>query len=239
MHVAICDDNIADRKHMERLLSRESDKRSGTTNILYIDSYGNKEHFLSGNPLKYNIIFMDMCSELGIVEEILEHLEKAGYNAPLVLYSSKIDYTAIPNLPNYIIHAQKPYITDPLPEYLRLGDAHVAKIIATVSIHKNSIVSKVPKDSIMYALQDETGSTLYLTDGEPVTVDETIGELYQIFEPYEEFKLVSKKGIANFKFVSKLKHFKVIMKDTTKLSTSPFQYRENKWMLEELEMNED
>ena len=57
MHVAICDDNVADRKHLERLLSRESDKRAGTTNILYIDSYGDKDYFLKNQtPLKYNII---------------------------------------------------------------------------------------------------------------------------------------------------------------------------------------
>ena len=55
MHVAVCDDNVADRRHIERLLSRESDKRAGTPNILYIDSYGDKDHFLI-NPLKYNII---------------------------------------------------------------------------------------------------------------------------------------------------------------------------------------
>ena len=36
MHIAICDDNIADRKHLERLLSRESDKRMGTPNLLWI-----------------------------------------------------------------------------------------------------------------------------------------------------------------------------------------------------------
>ena len=36
MHIAICDDNVADRKHLERLLSRESDKRAGTPNILYV-----------------------------------------------------------------------------------------------------------------------------------------------------------------------------------------------------------
>ena len=28
MHVAICDDNVADRRQLERLLKRESDKRS-------------------------------------------------------------------------------------------------------------------------------------------------------------------------------------------------------------------
>ena len=31
MHVAICDDNVADRRQLERLLKRESDKRSADT----------------------------------------------------------------------------------------------------------------------------------------------------------------------------------------------------------------
>lgn len=239
MHVAICDDNVADRKHMERLLSRESDKRAGSANILYIDSYGNKDHFLSGNPLKYNIIFMDMCSEPGIVEEILEYLEKSGYNAPLILYSSKIDYTAIPNLPSYIIHAKKPYITDPLPEYLSLGDANAAQSIVTVSIHKESIINTVPKDFIMYALQNEAGCTLYPVDGAPVKVDETIGDLRQIFEPFEEFKRVNKNSIVNFKYVSKVNLFTIIMKDTTRFFMSPFLHNECKWMLEEIKMEEE
>ncbi len=111
MHIAICDDNVADRKHLERLLSRESDKRAGTPNILDVDSYGEKMHFLA-NPLKYNLIFMDMSTEPGIVEFIIEHLNAMGYHAPLVLYSDKIDYTQIPNLPDYVVHAQKPYIPD-------------------------------------------------------------------------------------------------------------------------------
>ena len=239
MHVAICDDNVADRKHIERLLSRESDKRAGSTNILYIDSYGNKDHFLSGNPLKYNIIFMDMCSEPGIVEEILEYLERAGYNAPLILYSSKIDYTAIPDLPSYIIHAKKPYITEPLPDYLSLGDANAAQSIVTVFIHKESIINEVPKDSIMYALQKETGCTLYLSDGAPVTVDEPIGDLRQIFEPFEEFKRVNKNSIVNFKYVSKVNLFTIIMKDTTRFFMSPLLHKEYKWLLEEMEMEEE
>lgn len=234
MHVAVCDDNVADRKHIERLLSRESDKRSGTTNILYIESYGNKEHFLSGNPFKYNIIFMDMCSEPGIVEEILSTLDASGYNAPVILYSSKIDYTAIPNLPDFVIHEKKPYISDPLPEYLKLGDAHVSKIIATVSVHSNSAACQIPKDSILYALESESGSTLCLSDKGPLKVDETIGELYQIFEPYEEFVLVNRKSIANFRFVSKLRRFNLVMKDKTKLFISPFRYKEHLWKLEDL-----
>ena len=41
MHIAICDDNIADRKQLERLLKRESDKRKAKTGLLFADSFGN------------------------------------------------------------------------------------------------------------------------------------------------------------------------------------------------------
>ena len=37
MHVAICDDNVADRKHLERLLSREADKKAGTSDNIFVN----------------------------------------------------------------------------------------------------------------------------------------------------------------------------------------------------------
>lgn len=62
MHIAICDDNIADRKQLERLLDRESDRRKGTSGVFFCDSYGNSEH-LSRNPMPYELFFLDMTSE--------------------------------------------------------------------------------------------------------------------------------------------------------------------------------
>ena len=88
MHIAICDDNIADRKHLERLLSRESDKRMGTPNLLYVDSYGDREHFLF-HPLMYDMIFMDMSESPALTAEIVATITEMGFTAPIVLYSSK------------------------------------------------------------------------------------------------------------------------------------------------------
>lgn len=227
MHVAICDDNVADRRHMERLLSRESDKRAGTPNILYIDSYGNKDHFLI-NPLKYNLIFMDMCSEPGIVEEILAQLDIMGFHAPLVLYSSGIDYTAIPNLPDYVVHARKPYVPDPLPEYLALGDQNVIEHIVTVSVHRNAVLIHIPKASIMYAIQEGGGSRLYLADGKSADIDENISELRKLLNPYEEFDMVNKESIANFQFVTEIMPLSVLMQDRRKIEISPFKHKECK-----------
>ena len=234
MHIAICDDNVADRKHLERLLSRESDKRAGTPNILYVDSYGEKMHFLA-NPLKYNLIFMDMSSEPGIVEFILEHLNEMGYHAPLVLCSGKIDYTKIPDLPDYVVHAKKPYIPDPLPEFLALGDANVTGHVVTVAVHTNSVISHIPKYTIMYAHEEHDSRKLYLTDGTSIDVDETIDELRQIFEPFDEFARVSLKSIANFKYVSAVMPATLVMQDYQELKTYITRYREFKLLKQRMD----
>lgn len=227
MHVAICDDNIADRKHIERLLSRESDKRAGTPNILYIDSYGDKDRFLA-NPLMYNIVFMDMCSREGLVEEIIARLEEMEFNAPLVLYSSKIDYTKLPNLPDYVIHEKKPYIPEPLPELLKLGDANVTGYVAMVELHEKGVLHDIPKDDIMYAEVVGAGTKVTFHSGQSVMIDETIGELRSKLEHYEEFVMVNKNAIANFKLVTAVMFTSVIMQDYKQFKASPFRYKEFK-----------
>jgi DNA-binding LytR/AlgR family response regulator len=229
MHVAICDDNVADRKHIERLLSRESDKRAGTPNILYIDSYGDKDKFLV-NPLKYNIIFMDMCSKSGIVEEIIGKLEEMGYNAPLVLYSSKIDYTNIPNLPPYVVHEKKPYIPEPLPKLLELGDLNVTGIIETVQLHVDGDIRDIPKDDIMYAETGDKGNGIKITfhSGKSLLSSDSLWELCHKLEPYDEFVMVNKKAVVNFKQVTSVMLTSVLMQDYKQFSYSPFKYSEYK-----------
>lgn len=227
MHIAICDDNVADRKHLERLLSREYDKRAGTPNVLYVDSYGEKMHFLA-NPLKYNLIFMDMCAEQGIVEFILEQLDEMGYNAPLVLYSSKIDYTAIPNLPRYVIHAKKPYIPDPLPDFLALGDKHILKQTIAIKVHTKSMDRLVPTKNIMYALEENNVCRLYLTDGTSIEINEPLIELRILLEPFKEFERISKNGIVNFQFVSAVTPAALVMQDKRNIKIPILKYREYK-----------
>lgn len=234
MHVAICDDNVADRKHLERLLSRESDKRIDTPNILYVDSYGDKDHFLI-NPLKYNIVFMDMSLKKGTVEYILDELVAMGYTAPLVLYSSKIDYTAIPNLPDFVIHAKKPYIPEPLPKFLKLGDDNVKGFVITISVRQGNTTIDVIKDEVEYAIGNENGTVLHMVDGTLINTDERINSLRQLLEPYEEFEFVNKNGIANFKFVSAVMPFHVIMQSYYQFRTSILRYREFKFLKEDMD----
>lgn len=239
MHVAICDDNVADRKHLERLLSRESDKRMGTPNILYIESFGDRKHFLE-NPLKYNIVFMDMCSEPGLVKEIINELVDMGFNAPLVLYSSKIDYRQLPNLPRFVMHCQKPYLPDPLPEFLHYGDKNALGHVEKITIHKvnRKHARQIVKDDIMYAAWHNDSYALFTKDSEIVDIKEDIAQLRQIFEPYREFVRINKNTIANFRYVSAIMFFNVMMQDYRQFRIMPTRYKEFKYLKEEIDFME-
>lgn len=234
MHIAICDDNVADRKHLERLLSRESDKRAGTPNILYVDSYGDKEHFLR-NPLMYDMIFMDMTSTATVAEEIINQLSYMGLNAPLILYSSKIDYRKFPNLPKTVVHMTKPYLPEPLPELLKLGDAHVLGDIETLPVPCENGIHYVPKDNIFYCTPFESGCALALKDGTLMYCACDISEIQVLVLPYREFYRASKKLIINMKFVSMITPISVMMQDYKEFFISPLRYSELKKLKEEID----
>ena len=95
MHIAVCDDNIADRKQTERLLGRQSDRIfKETGERIWIDSYGNVEAFMQ-NPQMYQGLFVDMKGDDCDGFDILKMLLYAGIESPIVMCSSTIDYKSL------------------------------------------------------------------------------------------------------------------------------------------------
>lgn len=231
MHIAICDDNVADRKHLERLLSRESDKRAGTPNILYIDSYGKKENFLH-NCHKYDLIFLDMVSTPTIAEEIVLELQRMEITAPIVMYSSKIDYTQNPKLPDSIVHMSKPYVPYPLPELLALGDAYIRGKIVTVPVTIEQLQHDIPIDEIHYIYATQDVCHMVLKDGSERIVEETILELSVLLEPFKEFYRLKKEVIINVKYITLLTYIFVSMQDYQEFYFAPWKYSELKQLRE-------
>lgn len=223
MHIAICDDNVADRKHLERLLSRESDKRIGTPNILYVDSYGDKEHFLC-NPLMYDMIFMDMTSTPTVAKEIIQQLILMGLDAPLILYSSAIDYTTFENLPETVVHMKKPYASDAIPELLKLGDAHHHGNVEAIPIPCDDGIHYILKNDILYCMPNQSGYIIGLKDGNYLNYSGDISEFQILILPYREFYRASNTHIVNARYASRLTPISVRMSDHKKFHISPFRY---------------
>ena len=110
MHIAVCDDNIADRKQTERLLSRQSDRlfKEGHER-LYIDSYGNSEAFMH-KPQMYHGLFIDMTSSPLNGVEIAKMLLEKGVKNPIIMCCSSLDYRTL--LPEAGIEAENIHFLD-------------------------------------------------------------------------------------------------------------------------------
>ncbi len=110
MHIAICDDHVADRKQLERLLERESDARLKNKENFYISSFGNITSLMH-TPELYDIFFIDMTTDSinGIALAVL--LRNHNIQVPIVLCSSSIHYKDYPCTLNSIIYLDKPIKT--------------------------------------------------------------------------------------------------------------------------------
>ncbi len=223
MYIAICDDNIADRKHLEKLLSRESDKRSGTPFILYVDSYSTKEHLLE-NPLKYDLFIIDMTATPTAAKETVLELRRLKVDAPIVMFISSIDYSLDEDLPKDIVFKHKPYIPDPLPEILKLGDNHVFGEVVTVTFKISGVKQMIPVRDLYYAFSEGENTRIVLKDGLNYLVEQPIIEVYNLLEPYDVFFLLKKNAVINVRFTTLITPISVMMQDYKEFYYNPFRH---------------
>ena len=102
LHIALCDSDPGDRKQMERLLSRESDKRLPVTGGFYTDTFGGVEAILR-SPMLYDVYFLDSTDPLCDSYQIAKAIRDKGILSPIVYCISSIDYRQSgPMLPNCV-----------------------------------------------------------------------------------------------------------------------------------------
>ena len=89
LYIALCDTNFADRKQMERLLNRESDKRLNSC-VFYMDTYGSPDALL-GNPRVYDAYFLDIPSEEYSAYDLAKDIQAKGILSPIIFCNSAIN----------------------------------------------------------------------------------------------------------------------------------------------------
>ena len=216
MHIAVCDDNIADRKQTERLLSRESAKRIATTGNLYVDSYGNVDSLLKA-PMRYDLFFIDMIQAQPYGMETALLLREAGVTAPIVLLVSSINYRNFVNVPDNVFFLDKPIKTAELSDFLD----HVCKKFKekppTIELRDETKAFYILPDQFVYAAPDEHIMRVKLSDGTTVNQLGTINDLVRILIKFEGFVIISKKYIINIHRILYIKKHTATMSDGTKL----------------------
>ena len=173
VYIAICDNNAADRKQLERLLDREKDKRlHENSDVMYIDSFGSEEALLA-TPVRYDIFFIDVTEGASNGMEIARKLRQRGISAPIVLCESTINYTSYVNAPEDLVYIEKPinagqisHLTDVALDNTR----HRTPLIEircqkeTRFIQYDELIRATPLDRFLTRLSLSNGEFIEMTD---------------------------------------------------------------------------
>ena len=227
MHIAICDDNVADRHQTERLLGRQAQARKTDDDGIYIDSYGNVEAIMPF-PQLYNIFFIDMtCSSCDGLE-LACRLQKAGAQGYFVLTSSQIDYETAARakkLPcSHFRFLKKPILVAELTAVLdELMPLSVVKEerVELRGLHQDDVLYAAPAE-VIWAQSDKHNTTVTLTGNRTMVVAGEAYRLYLSFEDNPYFAPINDHTFINLLYMADVTLFSVSLKTGEKFRVSPY-----------------
>lgn len=197
IYIAICDNNIADRKALERLLEREKDRRlSENFDVLYIDSFGSEEALMA-TPVKYDIFFVDMTEGPSNGMEIAKKLRQRGITAPIVLLESTINYTSYVNAPEDIIYIEKPVNKGQVSHLVEVAQEWAKRKTPLIEVRCQKDTHFIRYDELIRAIPlDSFYTRLCLTGGDFLEMTDSIDSLFNQCISYGCF-IRCKKDIVN------------------------------------------
>ncbi|MCR5301833.1 MAG: hypothetical protein K6E49_05285 [Lachnospiraceae bacterium] len=197
IYLAICDNNVADRKQLERLLEREKDKRlSQNYDVLYIDSFGSEEA-LTTTPVKYDIFFIDITEGASNGMEIAKKLRHRGIIAPIVLCESTINYTSYVNAPEEIIFIEKPLSPGQVSHLVDVAMEWAKRKTPLLEIRCQKDTHFIKHDELVRAYPlDKFYTRLCLADGGYLEMTDSVNALARQCQLYNCF-IRCKKDIVN------------------------------------------
>lgn len=218
MHIAICDDNVADRKQLERLLQRESDKQYGIREPFYIDSYGNAQALMR-SPMLYDAFFIDMTASEKNGYEVAMALIHAGVTVPIILCISTINYRDF-NLPDNCFFLQKAIRLNELCDMLEMLIVSCDNRVPHIEIRTETDTHYVTENDIMYFTQS-AHTLIYLSDGRVLEVNDSLVNFYDGVRNMICFLPISYKAVVNVSYISNMSPFSVQTKDGRKFFLHP------------------
>ena len=220
MHVAVCDDNVADRKQTERLLGRESDRRAKLTEGLYIDSYGNEAALLR-NPMQYDIFYIDMCKSMdtdGI--KVAHTLCKIGVQVPIYMCCSALDYRQ-ESFPENVFFIDKPIKNEHLIASLDKAYEWKQSAVPRIELRDDTETYYITAQDILYGIASGKHVKVHLADGRIIHVTSGLENLYGQWIHHRVFLMLSAKVIINISHIERMGFLKLYMKDGASFFLSP------------------
>lgn len=239
MHIALCDDNTADRKQSERLLQRESLNRIPVTGPLYVDSYGSADSLLT-KPMQYDVFILDICKSEEHAVQIAEKLVALGVKAPIVFCCSDLDYRSMdlsfaPQ--KQFLFLDKPIRRTELTEVIDHALLCLANTEHTIELRSQKETLYVVEADIMHAKEKGRNLLVTLASGKEVLIPSSAANLFGQIQHYPCFLCPTEKTLINARHIAKTAFHKIIMKDGQSFYTTSSIMKYAKLMMKEYKVN--
>ena len=220
MYIALADSSVGDRKQMERLLERESDKRVNTTGVFYIETFGSSDALLK-SPTVYDAYFLDVTDKGNTSYEIAKAIREKGILSPIVFCISTIDYhNSGEMLPNSVF-INKPIKVAELSLVLdQILKQKEDNLIPTIEFRDNNESFYLEESDIMYMQGENYTIKIFMPDGRIRTANGFIDNIWNNLVAFDNFFPINNKTIVNASYIKELNGLSAVMKDGTRLKMS-------------------
>lgn len=237
MHIAVCDDNVADRKQMERLLTREGDKRRGLVSGLYVDSFGSSASLLY-TPMDYDVYFLDFNSENTTGIDIAKSLMNNGKRGIFVLCCGKVNYREI-ECPEEVKFLNKPIDADELSKMIDVVEDCLSSKEPTIEVREDNGKSfRIHESEFIYATSKGRFMDLTMTGERRAHILCSADNFHSQLLNYPNLLAVNHKAFVNAAHIIKLSSFSVTTPGNVSFTLSPFYSKYCKYIYNKLNTQE-
>ena len=220
LYIAVCDDNAADRKQIERLLDRENTLQKSKGNPLYFDSFGSKDSLMK-TPNRYNL-FLITASEDSEFDGIAvaNEIKQVGIDALIVMMCSpgrSEDHTG-----SGFITKDKPITASDISELVGLAEActHNKTPLIEIRCNDTTVFAKPEEFICAIAAKKGFGLEIYLTGGRKFAATDTLDQFSLWMGSFEEIVRCGKCYV-NRNHVRSLSTFHLTLSDGIRLPVNP------------------
>jgi len=221
LSVALFDTNFGDRKQMERLLQRESDKRTDTCPI-YTTTFGNPETLLSTQRV-YDAYFLDLPDEEYSAYALAKELRLKDIASPIIFLCSSMNYRECGRELSNTFFMDKPILVADLTSMIEgLIQQKVEHYVPSIEIRGITKTSYLTEREIMYCENKKhtRNIIIHLQDGTTMFTENDIDNFLSELEPLGQFFMANNQVIVNARYVAKTTFFKVYLQNGTSFMMS-------------------
>ena len=216
LRIALCDSDPGDRKQMERLLERESDRRVNTTGVLYVDTFGGVEAIIKAAMI-YDAYFLDSTDPRGDSYVIAQTIRDKGILSPIIFCISTIDYRKSGEpLPN-TYYMDKPIKASLLTQMIEdiISDKK-ENYVPTIELRNNYEAFYVLEKDILYLEGSNYSINVHYVNGTIKPATRLIEQVWNDLYAFPSLQIINETTIINTRYAASVGLGSVVMRDSSK-----------------------